>query len=125
MKGAWVIAGALALAPGAAFAADWVSVGKSTTGTEALVDAQSIAQSGTATRVWVKFVYSKPQASGASSTSQLYALHCVAREYRVVSFADYASDGNVVRSGRGMEQLEPIIPESMAEAVHGAVCPRS
>ncbi len=60
---------------------------------------------------------------------ELQEIDCGRREFRVLAYADYSSDGRILHSSiidhQPAEGWEPIAPDSMGEVIDGLVCPSS
>ena len=122
-----VIACVLACIPVSAFAADWLPLGRTSTGSAGYIDFQSIDRtkpdrpSG-----WVKWDNSKDRTEKSRETKELVEANCAGRRLRTVSWVAYDAIGKVIQSGpvyASTLDFEPVVPESMGAVVFSVLCP--
>ena len=121
----------LVLYSGTAMAADWQYVGTAADRSILYLDTDSILRGEDTVHVWVKWDESpnhhKEIIHGLSAweTKGLYLYKCSSRERQVFSSVVYARDGHVLATDAQSENsysYEPIVPDSMDEAVFNKVC---
>src|SRR5574338_633126 len=109
-----------------AHAADWLPVGKTTTGSQGWIDFKSIDWTKSDRRSgWVKWDNSKDRRVKAHMTMELVEAGCSSNQMRTVRWVAYDAAGTVVRSGpvyASTLDFEPVIPESMGEIIFSALC---
>lgn len=124
--------------------AEWLSIGKDRIGNELFYDPDTITKlpSGTA-KIWIKGIYSADgkkeriqervkiklsveNYEKLSYVLELQEINCVKKEYRVVAYTDYSSDGSILNKLIVEQQAsagwEPIPPDSMGEIIDKIVC---
>jgi hypothetical protein len=120
---------------------DWLSIGKDRLGNELLYDTDTIVKLSTGiTKIWIKGIYSaegkkeriQERIKGKlpienydklSYVLELQEINCVKREYRVIAYTDYSSDGGILNKSITELGWEPISPDSMGEIIDKIVCP--
>lgn len=124
--------------------AEWISIGKDRLGNELFYDHEVIIErSKDIMEVQMKGIYSDAgrreriqDRTRAKSTVERYEtlsyslelqqINCVKREFRVMAYTDYSSDGGVlykfIAEQQAMKGWEPIAPDSMGERMYKAVC---
>ena len=126
--------------------AEWFSIGEDSAGNELFFDLESLVQHSGVIKTWMKAIYSHEgrkerikervirKASVERYEKLSYALElqeidCGRREFRVLAYADYSSDGRILHSSiidhQPTEGWEPITPDSMGEVIDRIVCPSS
>ena len=130
-----------------AHGAEWLSIGKDRLGNELFYDPDTITKLTTGiAKIWIKGIYSSEgkkeriQERIKSKLSvdnydklgyvqELQEINCVKREYRVLAYTDYSSDGGILNKFIIEQQpsvgWEPIPPDSMGEIIDKIVCPAS
>lgn len=130
-----------------AHGAEWLSIGKDRLGNELFYDPDTITKLTTGiAKIWIKGIYSSEgkkeriQERIKSKLSvdnydklcyvqELQEINCVKREYRVLAYTDYSSDGGILNRFIIEQQpsvgWEPIPPDSMGEIIDKIVCPAS
>ncbi len=125
--------------------AEWFSIGKDRLGNELFYDPDTITKHSTGiAKIWIKGVYSsegkkeriQERIKGKQSVEnydklsyvqELQEINCVKREYRVLAYTDYSSDGGILNRFIVDQQpsagWEPIAPDSMGEIIDKIVCP--
>lgn len=124
--------------------AEWLSIGKDRIGNELFYDPNTITKlpSGIA-KIWIKGIYSADgkkeriqervkiklsveNYEKLSYVLELQEINCVKKEYRVVAYTDYSSDGGILNKLIVEQQAsagwEPIPPDSMGEIIDKIVC---
>jgi hypothetical protein len=126
--------------------AEWSSIGKDRAGNELFVDLETVTKRSGIMKAWMKGIYSDEgrkeriqdriisKASVERYETLGYALElqeidCVKREFRVMAYTDYSSDGKILYTTtieqQPSEGWEHIAPESMGEIVAKIACPSS
>jgi len=130
-----------------AHGAEWLSIGKDRLAKELFYDPDTITKLTTGiAKIWIKGIYSSEgkkeriQERIKSKLSvdnydklgyvqELQEINCVKREYRVLAYTDYSSDGGILNKFIIEQQpsvgWEPIPPDSMGEIIDKIVCPAS
>ena len=125
--------------------AEWLSIGKDRVGNELFYDPDTLTKLPTGiTKVWMKGIYSvegrkeriQERIKGKltvenyeklSYALELQEINCVKREYRVMAYTDYSSDGGILHKFTVEQQpsggWEPVTPDSMGEIVDKIICP--
>jgi len=125
--------------------AEWLSIGKDRVGNELFYDPDTLTKLSTGiTKVWMKGIYSvegrkeriQERIKGKltvenyeklSYALELQEINCVKREYRVMAYTDYSSDGGILHKFTVEQQpsggWEPVTPDSMGEIVDKIICP--
>jgi len=125
--------------------AEWLSIGKDRVGNELFYDPDTLTKLPTGiTKVWMKGVYSVEgkkeriqeriksklpveNYEKLSYVLELQEINCVKREFRVMAYTDYSSDGGILHKFTVEQQpsggWEPVTPDSMGEIVDKIVCP--
>lgn len=124
--------------------AEWFSIGEDKAGNELFFDLDSTIQRSGIIKTWMKAIYSNEgrkerireriirQASVESYERLSYALElqeidCVRKEFRILAYADYSSDGGILHRSildqKPSQGWEPIAPDSMGEVIDKIVCP--
>jgi hypothetical protein len=125
--------------------AEWLSIGKDRVGNELFYDTDNLAKLPTGiSKVWMKGIYSvegrkeriQERIRGKltvenyeklSYVLELQEINCVKREFRVIAYTDYSSDGGILHKFTVEQQSsggwEPITPDSMGEIVDKIICP--
>jgi hypothetical protein len=125
--------------------AEWLSIGKDRVGNELFYDPDTLTKLSTGiTKVWMKGIYSvegrkeriQERTKGKltvenyeklSYVMELQEINCAKREYRVMTYTDYSSDGGILHKFTVEQQSsggwEPITPDSMGEIVDKIICP--
>lgn len=126
-------------------AAEWLSIGKDRLGNELFYDPDTITKLPTGiTKIWIKGIYStdgkreriQERTKGKlplenydklNYAMELQEINCGKREYRVMAYTDYSSDGSILNKFIVEQQSsvgwEPIPPDSMGEIIDRIVCP--
>jgi hypothetical protein len=108
---------------GTAQAASWLEVGISTTGTKVAVDVESIRRDGGKVSVWVKYDYTKNASIKAREAKRLMKYDCDAQTATTLSLVSYDAQGGVISSEtRAFSVPEPVVPESVGEAIMQVAC---
>lgn len=127
------------------YGAEWLSIGKDRLGNELFYDPDTITKLPTGiTKIWIKGIYStdgKRERTQERTKGKLplenydklyYAMelqeiNCAKREYRVMAYTDYSSDGAILNKFIVEQQSsagwEPISPDTMGEIIDRIVCP--
>jgi hypothetical protein len=126
--------------------AEWFSIGEDRAGNEFFFDLDSLMQRSGRIKTWMKALYSDEgrkerireriirQASVEHYERLSYALElqeidCVRKEFRILAYADYSSDGGILHKTildqKPSQGWEPIAPDSMGEVIDKIVCPSS
>ena len=125
--------------------AEWLSIGKDRVGNELFYDQDALIKNPTGiTKIWIKGVYSAEgrkeriqerikgkltveNYENLSYALELQEINCVKREYRVMAYTDYSSDGGILHKFTVEQQpsggWEPVTPDSMGEIVDKIICP--
>jgi len=126
--------------------AEWFSIGEDRAGNELFFDLESLVQHSGVIKAWMKAIYSREgrkerikervmkkasveRYDRLSYALELQEINCGRREFRVLAYADYSSDGRILHSSiidhHPAEGWEPIAPDSMGEVIDRLVCPSS
>jgi len=119
-----------------AWGADWISLGKAEVDIgEFYYDRGSITHpSKDIVRVWEKIVYSEKGVNtqveelgkrykNLSHTLNLWEVNCVEKQTRILQSTAYSKDGTIIISAASSKsEWEFIIPGSVGEGLHSAVC---
>jgi hypothetical protein len=124
--------------------AEWLSIGKDRAGNEVFFDLETMTKRSGILKAWMKGIYSdegrkeRIQDRVISKASveryetlgyalELQEIDCIKREFRVMAYTDYSSDGRILHTTaieqQPSEGWEPIAPESMGEIVAKIACP--
>jgi hypothetical protein len=104
-------------------AASWLEVAVSVSGTTVAVDVDSIRRDGGKVTVWAKYDHTKNMAIKAREDKRLLKFDCDAQTMTTLSYVSYDARGSVIDSEtRPFSVPEPVIPESVGEAIMQAAC---
>jgi hypothetical protein len=113
---------AAALAGGLSAADRWTEVADATNGDRFFLDYQSIeyhlASPDDRATVWEKTT----QSSGKSNLDHL-ELNRTTKSFRILSFVEYGSDGNVLRTIYSPGTWVEVIPDSISEMIFNVIFP--
>jgi hypothetical protein len=115
---------ALVMAATPAFAANWVYVTTHNNGADYYYDSDTIQRSGNQVTVWRKLDHSRNKTVKYREEKSQYRYDCSRRTYTLLNIIIYYPDGKVESfTWKTHEQeIEPIAPETVSEAVLEAVC---
>lgn len=86
-------------------------------------DADTVLKQGDTVTLWVKYVNTKqPDSDGSWATASRYVITCSKRTAQVMTTSLYDKDGKFIRSLNNPGQPRDIVPDSILEGVHKAVC---
>jgi len=127
------------------YGAEWLSIGKDRLGNELFYDPDTIIKLPTGvTKIWIKGIYSMEgkkeriqhriksklpveNYDKLNYVLELQEINCAKREYRVMAYTDYSSDGGILNKFIVDQQTsvgwEPIPPDSMGEIIDRIICP--
>jgi hypothetical protein len=125
----WFVCALLMCATISVSAAGWVTIGKSESATISL-DVTSIVHAGPIVRVWERIAYPTPAVQPGynvplSSKLVHVSINCRDNTIAAGAISAYGASGAVVDMDRGKpNDFDDIAPESVAEAIRDAVCPK-
>jgi hypothetical protein len=107
--------------------AEWVKVGSAVTKSVWYVDSDRVKSVNDTKQAWVKVDHSQDKSVSWRQTMSLWSFKCNEQKYRVLTTVRYDSYGKVISSHNSPEysygsNFDPIIPDSIAEAVFISVC---
>jgi hypothetical protein len=121
------LAAGVLTAPTAVVAASWVEIGADSEGSVWSADADSARVSGRYHYVWILEDHSADTTVKYRSSKAQFKVDCSSQTYQVLSIIRYSASGRVVDSITGTDYIsgigmDPIPPETMAEAVAKFAC---
>ena len=86
-------------------------------------DADTVIKQPDSVTLWVKYVHTKaPDSDGSWSTAQRYVIICSKRTAQSQGYSLYDKDGKFIRSSSTLGRVADIVPDSILEGIHKAVC---
>ena len=86
-------------------------------------DADTVLKQGDTVTLWMKSVNTKqPDSDGSWATASRYVITCSKRTAQVMTNSLYDKDGKFISSRNTPGQPTDIIPDSILEEIHKAVC---
>ena len=128
-----VVLGASAVFAMTTFAASpahgaWVAIGHDTGGSLWYMDGDRITAEGSRIHAWIKIDASRDTSVKYRQAMEQYSFICNEQKVRVISSVQYDSYGKVIKSASVPDSAyteygyDPVIPESMGEAVMKIAC---
>ena len=125
MRPIWIVSAAALVMATPAVAQNWVEYGLNSTGTVVSYDPESVRRSGNIVRVWERRDHSRDRTRRERETKTLFRYDCAKETNAPLSEIVYDGRGGVIRSVtlRDYEvREEPIVPESLGQALFDILC---
>jgi hypothetical protein len=108
-----------------AFAANWLKVSETTSGSEMYVDTASVVSSGSGRTYWVRTDAIKDRTVSYRTAKAQWREDCVANTTTLLSYVLYDANGTVSSSETldySSQKAKPIVPDTIGESIHNTVC---
>jgi hypothetical protein len=107
--------------------AGWLPIASTVHGSIWSIDPDRLKTVGDKRQAWVEIDHSKDRTVRWRRSLRLFSFDCATERYKMLSYVNYDSYGKVVSSNSITDYgfsigYEPIIPESMVEAVFQVAC---